>query len=176
MRVFPKYDKPELDYTEIEYPRDKRDEVIACWPERSLTVHTNAEAEFEYLGENDCAIVAKNPHGGHDITFDLVGEFILFFAGWHAHYFPYEYDFQQMLQDADDIMNNRKCVIIIEEGERWRIMSLFNAQAELSAESIVAHFREPVGPAGNPGMEKDYRGCVALIRYWDGSMNREIPL
>ena len=101
------------------YPMDVKDDVAEWLRGWESVEHTMAEAEWDYLEENDYAIEVKNPApGGEPLVLEFAGDFTIFFGGWHAHYFSYIYDYEEIFRrEAEDLLNNRKCAVVLYDNE-----------------------------------------------------------
>ena len=111
-------------YEEIPYPYKKKDELLRIFSDFTIEVHTTADPDFEFQDENGVALIIKNPYGGYDIEIELDAEISLFFAGWHTHYFTYEYDYRQMIETARDIINGIQFVAFLSRNGEWYGSSL----------------------------------------------------
>lgn len=165
-----KNEKPEGYYDEIQYAWDKKDFLMEHYAQFNPVIRTCKDEEYDYLEENECAVVVKNPNDNQGIEFEMAGEFTLFFAGWHGHYCTYEYDFSEMIKDADRIIKNELCAVVVEVDGNWTSSQLRESSAEISKEKLIEDY------------EKDHedsmaaRKGVAHVRFWDSSRDYDIIL
>ena len=92
-------DKPQGYYDEIEITASKKDNLLQFLKGYEVSVYSNSDEDYDYLEDNDLMLVVKNPYCDETLDIELAGEFSLFFAGWHMHYFTYEYDYEEMKKD-----------------------------------------------------------------------------
>lgn len=121
-------------YDEIEV-LDRKDEILSILAQYDPVVHTNAEADYDYL-EDDCVSITVSEDGKERLYVDLDGEFTLGFGGWHAHYAPCCSDYNEFLSDLKDILENQLCSVCIKCNDRW--MGSFTIKAaEITRERLL---------------------------------------
>lgn len=114
-----KSSKPQGYYEEIQYTSSKAEDLIQFLENYEVDVLTNKDADCEYLDDNDLLLSVKNPYCDQTLDIELAGGFSVFFAGWHAHYFTYEYDYRVMKKDILGILDGSFCVMVANTQEGW---------------------------------------------------------
>ena len=133
-----------------------------------------SDKEYEYLQENDCCITVRNPNCENPIYIDLENdeELTLSYYKWHAHYLCEEWDYHNLCEDLKDLLNNRKCVIVINSSERW-------LRSELSETKMNKNFNyqkmiKELSKEAQKEINK-LKGTIELF-YWDRKDNVVIDL
>lgn len=114
-----KNDKPQGYYDEIEITASKKDDLLHFLKGYEVSVYSNSDDGYDYLEDNDLMLVVKNPYCDETLDIELAGEFSLFFAGWHTHYFTYEYDYEEMKKDIIGLLKGNIGALTIETSEGW---------------------------------------------------------
>ena len=117
-------DKPQGYYDEIEITASKKDDLLQFLKGSEVSVYSNSDEDYDYLEDNDLMLVVKNPYCDETLDIELAGEFSLFFAGWHTHYFTYEYDYEEMKKDIMGLLKDDMGALIVETSEGWLGSSL----------------------------------------------------
>ena len=162
----PDFDKLPGFYDEIPYPWDKKDELLTIFSDFEIEIHNAEDPDFEFQDERGISLIIKNPYGGYDIEIEMDAEFSLFFAGWHTHYFTYEYDYHQMIEGAKDIIAGRRFVAFLNRNGEWYGSSLEDKPITLD-EFLNRRKDDPICPytdeqiAEIKNAELDFQ-----LRYW----------
>lgn len=117
-------DKPQGYYDEIEITASKKEDLLKFLKGYEVSVYSNSDEGYDYLEDNDLMLVVKNPYCDETLDIELAGEFSLFFAGWHTHYFTYEYDYEEMKKDIMGLLKGDMGALIVETSEGWLGSSL----------------------------------------------------
>ena len=65
---------------------EKQGELLMLLSRQQVTVHTWDDPDFDYMEEQDLALVVQSPSGTEDLLIELCGEFSVFFEKWHGEY------------------------------------------------------------------------------------------
>lgn len=112
-------DKPQGYYDEIEITASKKDDLLQLLKGYEVSVYSKSDEGYDYPKDNDLMLVVKNPYCDKTLDIELAEEFSLFFAGWHAHYFTYEYDYGEMKQDIMGLLKGDMSALIVQTSEGW---------------------------------------------------------
>lgn len=115
MDMNPKY------YMEIN-PLDKIDDLKRRLAGYKIEVKNYEDKGFEWLEDYQDCLVVSNPFSDKtiEILFEEKGEFTFFFGGDHCHFFPYEYDYEEMCKLIDGILDNRICAaVLLNSMDKW---------------------------------------------------------
>ena len=74
------WNSPQGDFDTAE----KQGELLMLLSRQQVTVHTWDDPDFDYMEEQDLALVVQSPTGTEDLLIELCGEFSVFFEKWHA--------------------------------------------------------------------------------------------
>ena len=165
-----KEEVPEGYYDEIENPWEKKDFLIEHFSKLDPEIHTCKDKDYDYLEEDAYAVMVKNPECDRNMEIEMAGEFTLYFANWHFHYPAYEYDFSEMIKEADRIIKNELCAVVVEVNGNWTSSSLREASEIISKEKLIEDY------------ERDHedsmaaRKGVAHVRFWDSNRDYDIVL
>ena len=76
------WNSPQGDFDTAE----KQGELLMLLSRQQVTVHTWDDPDFDYMEEQDLALVVQSPTGTEDLLIELCGEFSVFFEKWHGEY------------------------------------------------------------------------------------------
>ncbi len=158
-------------------PIDKKEAICTLLQSLncSYEIHTSgSDKEYAYLQEQDICITVLHSNRDYPLYIDLEneGEFTLSYYKWHAHYFNVEWDYNQLCQDLADILNNRKCVVVISSSERWLRSAL--SETKLDKNYDVQNDIKELSKEAQTEI-KELKGTVELF-YWDIKENLIINL
>ena len=69
------WNSPQGDFDTAE----KQGELLMLLSRQQVTVHTWDDPDFDYMEEQDLALVVQSPSGTEDLLIELCGEFSVFF-------------------------------------------------------------------------------------------------
>ena len=72
------WNSPQGDFDTAE----KQGELLMLLSRQQVTVHTWDDPDFDYMEEQDLALVVQSPTGTEDLLIELCGEFSVFFEKW----------------------------------------------------------------------------------------------
>ena len=142
----------------------------------TYTIHQDStEKDYTYLRPGDICITIKNPTWEYPMYIDLEkeGEFSLSYYKWHNHYYPEEWDFQRMQKDLQDLLQNKRCEIILNSTKRWLYSGLSEEKLDDTCE---AQKEIKLLPREFQAELEQEEGNLELI-YWDskGNITKDIP-
>ena len=101
---------------------EKIEELLTAFREYSPKLYSKYDEGFDWIEEdNSRCMVLANPFCDEniDILIDL-GEFVVFFAGYHCHCFAYQGDFEDMIQTVKCILHNELCAAVLwDSADKW---------------------------------------------------------
>lgn len=110
------------NYDEIN-PIDKKESLCSLLEKLNCKyeIHTLEDKDYEYMNSEDLCITIPNLTCEYPIYIDLEdeGEFTLSYYKWHTHYLDEECEYNRLCKDLVDILNNEKCVIVINSNKDW---------------------------------------------------------
>ncbi len=161
------------NYAEIN-PIEKLNEILDELKSYSTSVLTSEDESYGWLGEDSKCIVVSDPSGvsSMEIVLSDGGEFTLYFADAHAHYLAYQYDFERMLQDIKDILDNGLCSGNLTDSEgKWYGSGIFKMdKISENTESVFQHVFE-TKEFSDHLMKMGY---TAEYKFWDPANNKII--
>lgn len=158
-------EKPKEYYKQIDCPYEKKDEIRTIFKMYDIIEHTNAEEDYDHLYDNDIVLEIVNPYREENLFITFEGEFTLSFGYWHAHYFPYEYDYNIMIADAAAIVNGKYGVMSFWFGDKWSCDVLLKEE--------ITHFTavDELIAKANFDVERmkkvKEQGVDIIIEYWE---------
>ena len=155
-------------------PIEKQGDLLMALSGQHVTVHTNEEADFDYMENEDVAFVVQNPHGTEDLLVELCGEFSVFFEKWHGEYKATEDGYAQMKQDIAAILAGQAGALSLYTEAGWQGTAFCPEKPD--AEADAAALLERCWNAEKPKNALQGGGRVELV-YWDPAEDRsfEIP-
>ena len=155
-------------------PIEKLNEILNELEFYSTSVLTSVDEGYDWLEEDSKCIVILSSNGGDNMEIVLSdgGEFTLYFADAHAHYLAYQYDFESMLQDIKDILDNRLCSGNLTDSEgKWYGSGIFKMdKISENTESVFQHVFE-TKEFSDHLMKMGY---TAEYKFWDPANNKII--
>ena len=91
------WNSPQGDFDTAE----KQGELLMLLSRQQVTVHTWDDPDFDYMEEQDLALVVQSPSGTEDLLIELCGEFSVFFEKWHGEYAATAEGYAQLQQDME---------------------------------------------------------------------------
>ena len=97
------WNSPQGDFDTAE----KQGELLMLLSRQKVTVHTWDDPDFDYMEEQDLALVVQSPSGTEDLLIELCGEFSVFFEKWHGEYAATAEGYAQLQQDITAILDGK---------------------------------------------------------------------
>ena len=97
------WNSPQGDFDTAE----KQGELLMLLSRQQVTVHTWDDPDFDYMEEQDLALVVQSPSGTEDLLIELCGEFSVFFEKWHGEYAATAEGYTQLQQDITAILDGK---------------------------------------------------------------------
>ena len=97
------WNSPQGDFDTAE----KQGELLMLLSRQQVTVHTWDDPDFDYMEEQDLALVVQSPTGTEDLLIELCGEFSVFFEKWHGEYAATAEGYAQLQQDITAILDGK---------------------------------------------------------------------
>ena len=154
-------------------PAEKQGDLLMALSGQHVTVHTNEEADFDYMENEDVAFVVQSPYGAEDLLIELCGEFSMFFEKWHGEYDATEAGYAQMKQDAAAILAGKAAALSLYVDDSWQGTTLCPEQP--GPQDDARTLLKRCWQAGKPRPALQAGGRVELV-YWDPAQNRSLPL
>ncbi|SDZ83694.1 hypothetical protein [Selenomonas ruminantium] len=98
----------------LERAIEKKDDLCNFLNEYDINLFTKLDDGYDFLDEDALMLVVNNPYCDNALEIELSGEFTVFFAGWHAHYFPYKEDYEEMKKDIKAILNDDVGALVVD--------------------------------------------------------------
>lgn len=155
-------------------PTEKQGELLMLLSGQHVTVHTNEEADFDYMENEDVAFVVKNPHNEEDLLVEVCGEFSLFFGLWHGQYKPEESDYEHMKRDIAAILAGNAGVLSLYAEDRWLGSTL--CPEKVAADADVGALLERCWEKQEPKDKLLAQGGRVELLYWDPAQNRSFVI
>ena len=158
-------DKPQGYYDEIEITASKKDDLLQFLKGYDVSVYSNSDEGYDYLEDNDLMLVVKNPFCEETLDIELAGEFSLYFAGWHTHYFTYEYDYEEMKKDIMGLLKGNIGALIVTSSESWLCSTLCKDEvSHLTDEMQLLKKNIPYEETLDKLIK--HGGCIKVV-YWN---------
>lgn len=110
-------------------PLEKIDELISLFKQYNPKIFSNKDKDYEWIMEDDSkCIVFYNPYSDNNLTINVgdMGEFTLYFNTFHAHYFPYQSEYEYLIKTIKSIFENNVCCGFITDNKgEWFGSKLF---------------------------------------------------
>lgn len=127
-------------YEEID-PVSKEPELIALLSEYNPEVHRYTDDGFDWLDDDGYSIIIKRD-GEERMYVDYNdGEFTLGLGCWHGHYNLYRKDYEDLLKDIENTLNNALVAVTIRCDGEW-FGSWKTPVSECSKKELIIQARE----------------------------------
>lgn len=92
---------------------DYLSELMRKFEYLSPSIHSREEEGYDWLESDDdwsrCLLIPNPNSGGQSIEIETCGEFVLYFAGSHAHYFGEKEGYEELIEDISNIIEGKMC-------------------------------------------------------------------
>ena len=132
-------------------PTEKQGELLMLLSGQHVTVHTNEEADFDYMENEDVAFVVKNPHNE-----------------------PEESDYEHMKRDIAAILAGNAGVLSLYAEDRWLGSTL--CPEKVAADADVGALLERCWEKQEPKDKLLAQGGRVELLYWDPAQNRSFVI
>ena len=109
------WNSPQGDFDTAE----KQGELLMLLSRQQVTVHTWDDPDFDYMEEQDLALVVQSPSGTEDLLIELCGEFSVFFEKWHGEYAATAEGYAQLQQDITAILDGKAGALSLYAENGW---------------------------------------------------------
>jgi len=110
------WNSPQGDFDTAE----KQGELLMLLSRQQVTVHTWDDPDFDYMEEQDLALVVQSPSGTEDLLIELCGEFSVFFEKWHGEYAATAEGYAQLQQDITAILDGKAGALSLYAENGWQ--------------------------------------------------------
>ena len=110
------WNSPQGDFDTAE----KQGELLMLLSRQQVTVHTWDDPDFDYMEEQDLALVVQSPSGTEDLLIELCGEFSVFFEKWHGEYAATAEGYAQLQQDITAILDGKAGALSLYTENGWQ--------------------------------------------------------
>ena len=159
-------------YIEIN-PIDKIDEMMSMFKDFSPKLFSKNDEGYDWIEEDDSkCIVFLNPFCEDNLEINVgdMGEFTLYFGSSHAHYSPYQLDYEELISTIKSILNNEVCAgVLFDTQENWFGGGIFQKEEVTKDVTEVFNF---------VFKEKEFRnkllksGYVVKYTFWNPTENK----
>lgn len=137
-------------------------------------VHTNADADYDYLDDISYCITLRNA-AGDEMFIDLEGEFTLTFQGWHTHYFCEQEWYDELKEDIMAYLKNEIGAVTFAINGKWFGSTTTSKPVETKEQALEIVARMYRGE--REFQRKIHReGVEVHSSFWDSSLNSIIKL
>ena len=110
------WNSPQGDFDTAE----KQGELLMLLSRQQVTMHTWDDPDFDYMEEQDLALVVQSPSGTEDLLIELCGEFSVFFEKWHGEYAATAEGYAQLQQDITAILDGKAGALSLYTENGWQ--------------------------------------------------------
>ena len=110
------WNSPQGDFDTAE----KQGELLMLLSRQQVTVHTWDDPDFDYMEEQDLALVVQSPSGTEDLLIELCGEFSVFFEKWHGEYAATAEGYAQLQQDITASLDGKAGALSLSTENGWQ--------------------------------------------------------
>lgn len=110
------WNSPQGDFDTAE----KQGELLMLLSRQQVTVHTWDDPDFDYMEEQDLALMVQSPSGTEDLLIELCGEFSVFFEKWHGEYAATAEGYAQLQQDITAILDGKAGALSLYTENGWQ--------------------------------------------------------
>ena len=100
-----------------------KEDLLKFLSDYEVYVYTRADKGYEYLGMYSFMLVIKNPYSNETLDIELGGSFTVFFSNWHAHYFAFDNDYEQMKRDIKGLLSGSIGALLVMDSSNKLIVT-----------------------------------------------------
>ena len=163
------WNSPQGDFDTAE----KQGELLMLLSRQQVTVHTWDDPDFDYMEEQDLALVVQSPSGTEDLLIELCGEFSVFFEKWHGEYPATEEGYAQMTQDVQAVLAGSAGALSLYTEDGWQGTAFCTEKTGPDADA--AGLLERCWNAEKPHKPLEKGSRVELV-YWDPAQDRTLTV
>ncbi|WP_029543025.1 hypothetical protein [Selenomonas sp. AB3002] len=89
-----------------------KEDLLRYFGDYEVEVYSRGNKGYEYLEADDFVLVIKNPYCNKTLDIELRGDFTVFFSDWHAHYFAFDNDYEEMKKDILGLLRGKIGVML----------------------------------------------------------------
>ena len=130
------------------------------------------DPDFDYMEEQDLALVVQSPSGTEDLLIELCGEFSVFFEKWHGEYAATAEGYAQLQQDITAILDGKEGALSLYTENGWQGTVLCT---ELPGAEDAAAALKRCWQAAKPDTALPAGSRLELV-CWDPAQNRKVQL
>ena len=130
-------------YEEID-PVSKEPELIALLSEHNPEVHRSNDDGFDWLDDDGYSIIIKDGDEEHMYVDYNDGRFTLGLGSWHGHYNSYRKDYEDLLQEIRNILDNRDVAVTIRCNGEW-FGSWISSASKCNEKELIIKARSLMG-------------------------------
>lgn len=164
------WNSPQGDFDTAE----KQGELLMLLSRQQVTVHTWDDPDFDYMEEQDLALVVQSPTGTEDLLIELCGEFSVFFEKWHGEYAATAEDYAQLQQDITAILDGKAGALSLYTENGWQgtvLCTKLPGAEDAAAAAVLKRCWQAAKP--DAALPADSR--LELV-CWDPAQNRKVQL
>lgn len=162
------WNSPQGDFETTE----KQGELLMLLSRQQVTVHTWDDPDFDYMEEQDLALVVQSPSGTEDLLIELCGEFSVFFEKWHGEYAATAEGYEKLQQDITAILDGKAGALSLYTENGWQGTVLCT---ELPGAQGAAAALKRCWQAAKPDTALPADSRLELV-CWDPAQNRKVQL
>ena len=163
------WNSPQGDFDTAE----KQGELLMLLSRQQVTVHTWDDPDFDYMEEQDLALVVQSPSGTEDLLIELCGEFSVFFEKWHGEYAATAEGYTQLQQDITAILDGKAGALSLYTEKRLAGHGAVHRTARRREDAAAALKR--CWQAAKPDAALPAGSRLELV-CWDPAQNRKVQL
>lgn len=159
-------------------PVDQLDALKALFRDVKIEIHYPGDTseEFKYLADDNVCITVLNPYQDEKMYIDLGDEFTLSYGMFHSHYFAEDSEYENMVADIRNILQNKMCVAsIYHYGSRKKCLGSTIVTRDMMSRPIKETFHFVLKFPEFKKKVADYGG-EAQFFFWNPADNRTIDI
>lgn len=164
------WNSPQGDFDTAE----KQGELLMLLSRQQVTVHTWDDPDFDYMEEQDLALVVQSPSGTEDLLIELCGEFSVFFEKWHGEYAATAEGYAQLQQDITAILDGKAGALSLYAENGWQGTVLCTELPGAEDDGAAAALKR-CWQAAKPDNALPAGSRLELV-CWDPAQNRKVQL
>ena len=164
------WNSPQGDFDTAE----KQGELLMLLSRQQVTVHTWDDPDFDYMEEQDLALVVQSPSGTEDLLIELCGEFSVFFEKWHGEYAATAEGYAQLQQDITAILDGKAGALSLYTENGWQ-GTVLCTELPGAEDAGAAAVLKRCWQTAKPDTALPAGSRLELVR-WDPAQSRKVQL
>ena len=155
---------------------DYKDDILLRYKKYNPIVHSSEEKDYDFLdGDRCCSIEIKN--NNDSLFIDLEDEITITYGDWHCHhYYEDQTDYEEAIEQVDNILNNKECHLSIFSNNKWFGSGSISGKEKYTIEDALDFIKSFFDISSLKSFNSDFKeyGVKIEFEFWDKEKDYEL--